>query len=99
MSLQSVSNSETDVTVNLTTFIELLTTMTMTQKNNKSGWMDPSGDWGQDGGYSMPRVQQTGQKQGNMGNWGLQKGELPKLLHIYLLLRRWVSQGQGNLRQ
>jgi len=73
---------ETDVTVNLTTFIELLTTMTMAQKINKSGWMDPSGDWGQDGGYDTPRMQQTGQKQGNTGNWGLQKGELPKLLRI-----------------
>ena len=48
--LQSVSNSETDVTVNLTTFEELLATMTATQKINKSGWMDPSDDWGQIGG-------------------------------------------------
>jgi len=30
----------------------------------------------------MPRVQQTWQKQGEMGNLGLQKGELPKLLRI-----------------
>jgi len=50
VSLQSVSNSETDVTVTLTRFEELLTTMTVMQKNNKSGWMDPSDDWGQDGG-------------------------------------------------
>ena len=49
-SLQSVSSLETDVTVNLTTFVELLTTMTMTQKNNKSGWMDPRNNWGQIGG-------------------------------------------------
>jgi len=48
--LQSVSNSETNVTVNLTTFEELLVTMMMTQKINKSGWMDPSDDWGQIGG-------------------------------------------------
>jgi len=48
--LQSLSNSETDVTVNLTTFAELLATMTATQKINKSGWMDPSDDWGQNGG-------------------------------------------------
>ena len=43
---------ETDVTVNLTTFIELLMTKTkmMAQKINKSGWMDPSCDWGQRGG-------------------------------------------------
>ena len=70
------------MTVNLTTFVELLMTMTMAQKINKYRWMDPSGDWGQDGGYNMPRVQQTGQKQGEMGNLSLQKGELPKLLHI-----------------
>ena len=44
--------------------------------------MDPSDDWGQDGGYDMPKMQQTGQKQGDTGNWGLQKGELPKLLRI-----------------
>jgi len=30
----------------------------------------------------MPKVQQTGQKQGEMGNLSLQKGELPKLCHI-----------------
>jgi len=41
---------ETDVTVNLTTFEELLMTKTKAQKINKSGWMDPSDDWGQDGG-------------------------------------------------
>ncbi len=44
--------------------------------------MDPSNDWGQSGGYDMPKVQQTGQKQGEMGNLGLQKGELPKLPHV-----------------
>jgi len=55
---------KTDVTVNLTRFEELLMTLTMAQKNNKSGWMDLSDDWGQSGGYDMPRVQQTGQKQG-----------------------------------
>jgi len=81
------------VAVDVTTFEELLVTMMATQKINKSGWMDPSDDWGQDGGYDMPRVQQTGQKQGKMGNLCLKKGELPKLL----LLRRWVSQGRGNL--
>jgi len=34
------------------------------------------------GDEDMPRVQQTGQKQGQMGNFGLQKGEFPKLLRI-----------------
>ena len=50
MSLQSISNSETDVTVNLTTFEECLMTMMATQEINKSGWMDPRDDWGQIGG-------------------------------------------------
>jgi len=54
-------------------------TMMITQKNNKSGW---SNDWGQDGGYGMPRCKKTGEKQGETGNLGLQKGELPKLLCI-----------------
>jgi len=58
---------ETDVTVNLTTFIEFLATMTATQKINQNGWMDPSNDWGQSGGYETPRVQQTGQKTGGYG--------------------------------
>ena len=40
-SLQSVSYSETDVTVNLTTFEELLPTMNDGQKHDKSGWVDP----------------------------------------------------------
>jgi len=66
----------------VTAFEELLMTMTMAQKISKSGWIDPSDNWGQDGGYDMPKVQQTGQKQGEMGNLGLQKVELPKLLHI-----------------
>ncbi len=44
--------------------------------------MDPSNDWGQSGGYDMPKMQGNRQKQGEMGNLGLQKGELPKLLHI-----------------
>jgi len=48
------------VTVNLTTFEELLAMMTATQKINKSGWMDPSDDWGQIGGYDTPKMQQTG---------------------------------------
>jgi len=77
---------ETDVTVNLTTFEELLVTMMMTQKISKSRWMDPSNDWGQSGGYDMPKVQGNRWKQGEMGNLGLQKGELPKLLCV-----RWYE--------
>ena len=57
---------KTDVTVNLTTFEELLTTMMMAQKINKSGWMDHSDDWGQDGDYNTPRIQHTGQKAGGV---------------------------------
>jgi len=34
------------LTAHLTTSIELLTTMMATQKINKSGWIDPSDDWG-----------------------------------------------------
>ena len=49
MSLQSVSNSETDVTVNLTAFAELLTVQT-SQKAQQNKWMDPRKDWGQNEG-------------------------------------------------
>jgi len=38
------------MSLQLSTFEELLMTMTATQKINKSGWMDPSNDWGQIGG-------------------------------------------------
>jgi len=41
---------KTDVTVNLTTFIELLTTMAIDTKDLQKRWMDPSCDWGQSGG-------------------------------------------------
>jgi len=51
----------------VTTFEELLMTMMMAQKINKSRWMDPSNNWGQSGGYDTPTVQQTGQKQGGYG--------------------------------
>jgi len=44
--------------------------------------MDPSNDWGQSGGYETPRSGKQGKKQGETGNLGLQKGELPKLCHI-----------------
>ena len=40
-SLKSVSNSETDVTVNLTSFEELLVSQ-MTQKAQQNSWKDPS---------------------------------------------------------
>jgi len=33
-----------------------------------------------------------------MGNFGLQKGELPKSSLYCLLSRTWVSQGQGSLQ-
>ena len=55
------------MTVNLTTFVELLATMTATQKNNKSGWMDPSDDWGQIGGYVMPNNAANRVKAGGNG--------------------------------
>jgi len=45
MSLQSVSNSETDVTVNLTSFEELLVTGRM-QRAQQNSWTDPSESWG-----------------------------------------------------
>jgi len=46
----------------------------MAQKINKSGWMDPSNDWGQSGGYDMSKMQGNSLKQGEMGNLSLQKG-------------------------
>jgi len=48
----------------VTTFEELLTTMMMMQKNNKSRWMDPSDDWGQSGGYGTPRCRKTVENRG-----------------------------------
>jgi len=80
----------------VTTFIELLMTMMMAQKISKSGWMDPSNNWGQSGGYNMPRVQQTGQKQGDMSNLGLQKRELPKLLCIVFSQEEDSVLGSGK---
>jgi len=56
--------------------------MMATQKINQRGGMDASDNWGQSGGYEMPKMQQTRQKQGEIGNFGHQKGELPKLLRI-----------------
>jgi len=56
------------VTVDLSTFAELLMTTTMAQKINKSRWVDPSGDWGQSGAYKMPRCRKNSRKQGEMGN-------------------------------
>jgi len=57
--------------------------------------MDPSVSWGQNRGS-----QEAGKQEGNgkMGNLDLQEGELPKFSLYCLLLRRWVSQGQGNLQ-
>jgi len=45
---ESIRRSKMEFSVS--TFEELLTAMTMMQKNNKSKWMDPSYDWGQSGG-------------------------------------------------
>jgi len=62
-SLQSVSNSETDVTVNLTSFVELLVSRT-TRKAQQNSWKDPSKNWGQNKGL------QKAEEQGNKGgNW------------------------------
>jgi len=89
---------KTDVTVNLTRFEELLMTMTMAQKINKSGWMDPSDDWGQSGGYDMPRCSKQGKSR---GIWvtGASRRESYLSFSILSSLKKTVSQGQGNLRQ
>jgi len=83
-SLQSVSNSETDVTVNLSTFGELLTVRT-TQKAQQNRWMDPSKDWGQNEGSRGLESTETKEKRA-MGY--LQKGALPKLSLYCPLSRR-----------
>jgi len=61
----------------MTRFEELLTMMTATQKNNKSGWMDPSNDWEQIGGYDTPKDAVNSRKQGKRVTGCLQKGALP----------------------
>jgi len=61
-SLQSVSNSETDVTVNLTSFEELLVSQT-TQKAQQNSWKDPSKNWGQNEG-----LQRAGGQENKGGN-------------------------------
>jgi len=94
MSLQSVSNSETDVTVNLTRFAKVLVRRT-TQKLSKYKWMDPSKDWGQNEGSQGAGEQGN---DGKTGNLFLQEGELPKFSLYCLLLRRQASQGQGSLQ-
>ena len=62
-SLQSVSNSETDVTVNLTSFEELLVSR-MTQKAQQNSWKDPSKNWGQNEGLRKAEEQEN-----KGGNW------------------------------
>jgi len=62
-SLQSVSNSETDVTVNLTSFEELLVSRT-TRKAQQNSWKDPSKNWGQNEGLRKAEEQEN-----KGGNW------------------------------
>jgi len=73
MSLKSVCNSETDVTVNLSTFAELLTVQ-MTQKAQQNRWIDPSKDWRQNEGLQGLKSKENSKK-GVMGC--LQKRALP----------------------
>jgi len=65
------------VTVNLSTFIELLMAMAMTQKIYKSGWVDPSYDWGQREAKTRLKMQVNSRKQGKRVTGCLQKGALP----------------------
>ena len=83
-SLKSVSNSETDVTVNLTRFAKVLVGRT-TRKLSKYKWMDPSKDWGQNRGSRGAGKQESN---GKTGNLDLQEGELPKFSLYCLLFRR-----------
>jgi len=62
-SLQSVSNPETDVTVNLTSFEELLVSRT-TRKAQQNSWKDPSKNWGQKEGLRKAEEQEN-----KGGNW------------------------------
>jgi len=55
----------------VTTFAELLMTMMVTQKNNKSGWMDPCGDWDRMEATECLGALKQVKKQGKMGNLGL----------------------------
>jgi len=56
------------VTVNLLAFIELLMTMAIGTKHVQNRCMDPSCNWGQSGGYDIPKVQGNSRKQGELGN-------------------------------
>jgi len=92
MSLQSVSNSETDVTVNLTRFAKVLVRQT-TRKLSKYKWMDPSKDWGQNEGSQGAGEQGNDRKTGNLI---LQEGELPKSSLYCLLLKEDGVPGSGK---
>jgi len=67
----------------------------MTWKVQQNRCIDPSVSWGQNRGSQEAGEQES---TGKMGNLDLQKGELPKFSLYCLLMRRWASQGQGNLQ-
>ena len=48
----------------MSTFIELLMAMAMTQKIYKSGWVDPSYNWGQREAKTRLKMQQTAENRG-----------------------------------
>jgi len=48
----------------------------MTHKRSVKQWMDPSGGWGQSGGYKMPRSRKTAENR-EKGNRLPPEGSLP----------------------
>jgi len=88
-SLKSVSCSETDVTANLSSFIELLVQW-MTHKRSVKQWMDPRGVWGQNEGLWGAGKQ----RKWVMGY--IQKGALPWVIPVLSSLKKMGIPGSGK---
>jgi len=84
------------VTVNLTTFEELLMTKTMMQKNNKSGWVDPSCNWGQREAKTRLKMQVNSRKQGEKGNGLPPEGSVTISFSVLSSLEKMGVPGSGK---
>ena len=83
------------MTVNLTTFEELLTTMTATQKINKSGGWTPVMTGDRLEAKTRLNAANTAKYRG-MGNWSLQKGESYLSFSVLSSLEKMGVPGSGK---
>ena len=84
------------MTVNLSTFIELLMAMAMMQKIYKSGWMDPSDDWGQREAKTRLKVKVNSRKQGGKGNGLPPEGSVTISFSVLSSLEKMGVPGSGK---